>query len=187
MAFNFNTGLISAIYSYYAYVVQQVTILNSSQIFGGLINARDWPQTPPHEGALYLLYMNSTPVGGTESQILYEFLCQWVWQLAGTDIQAGQRAQNRGDRFRSNMTIESLLRQASYPSFCTKQSYASDTEGNIAATPVTSAVPSDGGKESVWWSRLRFIPRLENEKSGLTYGAASLRVYAYDDVSVLVA
>lgn len=178
--------MVDALNSYYVYVLNQAALVCPSQLFAGLVNARDWPQTPFLEGALYLLYISSTPVGGTESQILYENLCQWVWTFIGTNIQPGQRAQNRGDRFRSNLTTISVLRQANYPSFTQKLSYTADNEGNVTSSPVESVVPVSA-PESIWWSRLKFAPRLDNEKSGVTYGAASVRIYAYDDVDPRVA
>jgi hypothetical protein len=177
--------MIAAIDSYYAYVVQQMAIVDSAQKFGGLISARDWPQTQPIDSALYLLFLNAVPVGGTESQIKYQYFCQWNWLLIGNDIAANQQASNRGDRWRSSMKIAGNLRQANYPGFCQKTAFAVDAQGNFTATPVTSSVPYSQ-YEGVYWTKLKFIPR-QDEKAGLIYGAASLQLYAYDDVLAAIA
>src|SRR5512140_3210869 len=72
------------------------------QPFAGIVHASDWPQTPYVEGSLYLLLLEAKPIGGTDSQTLYEFICQWSWILIGSDIGKGQVGQNRSDRYRTN-------------------------------------------------------------------------------------
>jgi hypothetical protein len=171
--------------SYFDYVTNQMAKIDSSQKFGSMIEARDWPMTPPIEGALYLLYMHSLPVGGTEAQIEYEHFCQWTWILIGTDITGTQQAANRGDRRRQNAAIINNLRQANFPSYCQKKSYAMN--GNtVEGTGVSSTVPYSSS-ESIFWSHLRFLPRPDLQKTGLIYGAAQVSVYAWEDVAVAVA
>lgn len=187
--------LISAIDSYFSYVAQQMATLNAqvfvngatiAQPMGGVVDARDWPQTPVVEGALYLLLQRVQPIGGTEAQIEYEYFCQWSWLLIGTDIQAKQQTQSRADRYRANFQVMENLRQSNYPSFCRKQDYSADSQGNIQSVFSNSEYPVSA-TEMVRWTRLDFMPRSDNAHSGVTYGAARVSLYAYDDVSVLVA
>ena len=66
--------LISVIQSFFQYVATQVAIINPSQLMGPITEARDWPQTPPQAGTLYLLVLANKPIGGTQNQNLYEFI-----------------------------------------------------------------------------------------------------------------
>jgi hypothetical protein len=174
--------VIEAIDSYFLYVKQQMSIVDSAQQFGGVVNAHDWPQMEPADGTLYLLYMNSFAMDeGTEAQNKFQHMCQWVWVLVGDDIAEDQQAMNRGSRWRQHMQIQHNLRQANFPSFCAKKQYTADAQtGVVTGTPYTQAIY--GGAESVWWSMLRFMPRFDQMKSGLVYGAASVTLYSYDDV-----
>ena len=173
-------ALVDAIDTYYSYIVKQMATVAPSQSMSGYIAARDFPLTPPVENSLYLLFISATPVGGTEAQTLYQFLCQWNWLIIGTNIQANQQAENRGDRFRTNMGIISNLKQASYPGFCLKNTYAVGASGNVIGTNVIQA--GVGTTESIWWSRPQFTPKQDNQKTGLIYGTATVRLYCFDDV-----
>jgi hypothetical protein len=182
--------------SYFQYVVAQMAAVGAqvsisgalvNQPFGGIVNARDWPLTPVVEGALYLLILNVMPTGeGTQSQIEYEYFCQWMWLLIGTDIAANQQAESRGDRYRQNMQIMENLRQANYPSFCQKFDYSADVNGNVTSVASASVYPVSS-PEMVKWEPLRFMPKGDNQKSGLVFGAAAVELRAYSDVNALVA
>lgn len=189
--------MIAALDSYYSYVVQQMTALGATvtingstvpQPLGGVINADDWPLVPPIEGGLYLLFLSAQPAvdPGTWAQQRYEYFCQWQWLLIGENIQPAELASNRGDRYRQNFQIMSNLKQANYAGFCQKKSYACSTEGIVTGTPVQSVYPYSS-IEMVTWGQLRFMPRQDNQKSGLVFGAAAVELLAYDDVNVLVA
>lgn len=189
--------MIEAIDSYYSYVKAQMATLKAvvyvngnsvPQPFGGVSNARDWPQTQPTEGALYLLFLNATPLSdeATWAQNKYRFYLQWVWILIGTDIQPGQQGQNRSDRYRSNFQIIANLRQSNYPGFCIKNSYTATSQGAVVGTRVQSVFPRSE-IEMVTWTPLRYMPKSDNQKSGIVYGAAAVELDAYDDVSTLVA
>lgn len=172
-----DTGLSATVDSYYAYVVGQMAKYAAGQKFGGLIDARDWPQSKPMFGALYLLYLSSTPMRqSTESQVLYDHLCQWTWIVVGTDLTGTNMGQNRGDRRRQNMVIEQNLRQASYPGFCQKLNY-----GVPAASGAMVGVPFDSN-DRVWWTKPQMMPRQDNDKTGLIYGAATVRVSAWVEI-----
>jgi hypothetical protein len=172
--------LIAAIDSYLMQVKLQMQTVDSTQQFGGVLAARDWPLTTPIFGALYLLVLGMNPVGGTEAQAQYEYLLQWVWLLLGDDIAQNQQAENRGNRYRDGMKIVANLRQANFPQFCFKQNYTADAQGNLTAIPVQSTY-TFSPEESVYWSRLKFMPR-QDQASGVMYGAAAVSLFAWDDV-----
>lgn len=178
--------LIDVVDSYYIQVQQQMTIVAPGQLFGGVIQGRDWPSTPPSADTLYLLYVGAVALGGTEAQNYYEILCQWSWLDIGTDIGQNQQKANRGDRYRTSMAIQSNLRQANYPSFCPKKTWTADPNtGELTGTFINGVLV--GGAESIYWSKLTFMPKQDNPKSGFIYGSASLRIYAWDDVLAAVA
>ena len=175
--------MIEVLDTYYNQVVNQMAVVSPTQAFGGYIDAQDWPQTPLVDSSLILVFLSAVPVSRNpeEAEILYQYQCQWVWTVMGTDIQAGQVGSNRGDRFRTNFIIIQNLRQANYPSFCAKKSYSvNETTGVVTGTSFTS--PSIGGADSIWWSKLRFMPKSINQSSGLVYGAAKVDLYSYDSV-----
>lgn len=172
--------MIEAVDSYYLQVKQQMAAVDSTQQFGGILQARDWPLTQPVFGALYLLVIAMNAVGGTEAQALYEYVCQWSWILMGDDIVDAQQAQNRGNRYRQSMQVVANLRQANFPQFCPKINVQVDAQGSVTTAGVQSTYPVSPF-ESVWWSRLKFAPR-QDQGSGVLYGAAGVSLYAYDDV-----
>jgi hypothetical protein len=168
----------------------QVTIdgVTGPQRVARVVQAADWPLTPPIPGALYLLVLgvNQLPQG-TQSQNLFEYICQWTWLLIGQDIQAAQQAANRGDRYRMNLQIMANLRQAHFPGYCQKYSYAADQQtGALTATPVQSVSPYSN-VESIWWTKPRFMPKSDNDKTGMLYGAASVSIVSFEDVAPVLA
>ena len=183
-------GLTSIIDSYYVAVANQMQAIGATvevngqtipQALFGPLDARDWPQTPPIEGTAYLLIVGANPIGGTEAQTLYDFTCQWTWLLIGTDISAGVVGPNRGDRSRANRQIMSNLRQANTPRWTQKLSYAVNPQtGALTGVPVQSIVPMSM-QEMVWWTPLQFRIQPDNQRSGLLYSTASLRICGYDD------
>jgi hypothetical protein len=178
--------MIEAVDTYFLYVKQQMKLIDQNQKFGPIIASRDWPQTPPQDSTLYLLYLSSVPMSpSTASEVLYSHSVQWVWLVMGDDIAPQERKQNRGDRYRASMAMQVNLRNANFPGFCPKKSYASDKNGGISSVGYTS--PAVGGASSVWWGTPKFIPRHDAERSGLLYGIGATEIYAYDDVSSAVA
>lgn len=172
--------MVDVLDSYFMGVKAQMANVDATQKFGGIVSARDWPQTKPVEGALYLMFLAASSSIGTASQPLYEYLCQWAWVLLGVDIGASQQAANRGDRHRANFRIMANLRQANFPQYRQKQAYTANTEGTVVGADVLSTYPATN-YESVFWSRLRFMPQ-SNIESGVVYGAAAVSVYGYSDV-----
>lgn len=187
-------SFISPIDTYYTFVTQQMATLKATafingslvpQPFGGITNARDWPKTPVLEGALYLLVLPAVQpydiAMASQTQVGYKYFCQWVWLLYGTDIQANQITQNRGDRYRAEMSIQENLTNANYPGYARKKDFSADNNGNVTAVLSSSVVPTNP-LEMVTWTKLRFMPR-PDEASGVVYGAASVEILGYHDIS----
>ena len=188
-------SLASAVDTYYAWITKQLLALNAQVTVNGqtipltghgIVAARDWPQTPVNEGALYLLVLDQVPQGGTASQRGYIYYLQWAWLLIGQNVQSSQQAANRGDRYRQNLIIEENLRQSNYPGFTVKQDLQLDSNGNLMFTPSVSIIPPSA-YEPLYWTELRFKPKDDSAQSGVLYGAATLELFAYSDVSPLVA
>jgi hypothetical protein len=175
--------MLDVIDSYFAQVQAQMQNVDPTQAFGGIVNARDWPLTPPVLGALYLLVGAKISLpGGTASQELFEYQCQWTWLLVGTDIPQNTIMENRGDRYRASLTIEQNLRQANFPQWCQKKSATVNTQtGAVTFTPVSSTYPVSA-TEQITWSRIRFASRQDNEKTGVVYGVGVVSVFGYDDI-----
>jgi len=197
-------ALISILDTYYSFIKSQMSLLGATitvsingqptpiaQPFGGVVNAADWPQQPlvnpvTPEGTLFLLVINAVEVPSrevsTESQTLYQFQCQWVWVLLGSDIQNGQQGMNRGDRYRTNLQIIDNLNQSHFPGFTQQKDYAVDSEGNVTSQFSTTPYPANP-IEIVRWSNLRFMPKSENQKTGLVYGAAQVDIFGYSNIA----
>lgn len=177
--------MIDPLDSYYKFVIGQMSRLPAPTPIAGYTNARDWPPTPLIDGALYLQFISCTPTPFKSwAQTEYEYLCQWMWLLIGSDITKKQQAANRGDRYRQTIKVMTNIKQANFPGFCPKQMYAADAEGNITGQPVSSSYPPNL-VETIRWSHIKFVTQLD-EKSGLVYGVGSLRVYAFDDVNAVL-
>jgi hypothetical protein len=187
--------LIDILDSYFLFTQSQMAAINAqvyingaavAQPFGSILQARDWPLTEANEGALYLLILSANPVGGSVNQTIYEFICQWTWLLIGTNLTYGQVGANRGDRYRTNLQIMSNLRQAHYPGFCQKKTITGVNQNTQAITqvPATSTVPYVSSPyntvESIWWTRLRF-PFKQDQQSGVVYGVGAFSLYGIDD------
>jgi hypothetical protein len=174
-------GFESVLDSYYKHVKDQMAIVRPDTRFGGYVQARDWPLAEIQFDTLYLLVLSANPSRGSSvAQIKYRFVCQWTWLVAGDDISASQQAANRGNRFRTSMALITALRQANYPGYCQKKSYAASSEGVITATAVGSTYPYSS-VETVNWTPLRF-PMVQNEQAGIVYGVGAVDVFGFDDV-----
>ncbi len=186
--------LISIPDSYFSFVAKRIQAMGATvtvngatipQPIGGMIDARDWPQTQIIEGALYLLIQRIVPGENWKSKVQRQwcFYCQWSWLLIGTNLAAGQQAANRGDRYRQSMQIMTNLKEGNFPGFCQKMSYGSTGNGVVTAVPAASTYPASA-TEMIVWDALRFMPKVDAAKSGVEYGAASVEVSGYDDSSV---
>lgn len=176
--------------SHYAYVLKRLISNNArvvingvsvAQPMGGMLDARDWPQTQVVEGALYLLAQRVVPSGGTKSQRRFTCFCQWSWVLLGTDLSGYQEGANRGDRYRQNMQIEQNIREACYPNSCQKMVYSVDSEGVGSGVAAQSVYPASS-TEWVLWNEPTFRPRLDADKSGAIFGGAAVDLVGYDNM-----
>lgn len=175
--------MVEAIDTYFLFVKSQMAKLDPTQRFGPIVASRDWPQTPPKDSTLYLLYLSSTPISpGTASVTFYQHMLQWVWLVMGDDIEPTERKQNRGDRYRVHLNMQNNLQDANYPGFCQKMAYTADRDGNLSSNGFT--LPEYGGAETIFWTTPRFIPRFDAERSGLLYGVAAVEVDAWEDITL---
>ena len=115
--------------------------------------------------------------------------------MIGTDIQENQKSENRGDRYASNMIIMENLRQANYPGFCFAKDYSANSNGTVTGAQAKTYMPGAASGsliqtspvEMLRWTDLRFMPKNDNQKSGLIYGAASVELYARSNVLPAIA
>ena len=169
--------MLHAVDSYFEYISNRMaTVVNPNRKVVALMDALDWPPKTVLMEAFYLLTLGEKPIIGksfwsAETTTVVHTL-QWTWLIQGTDLTQGKIGRNRGDRYRTNMTMRQELIQASYPWFCQKQKWSvqGDTPSGIAlqGTPVDPA-------EFVWWQKSTFMNRVDRE-SGLVYGTATLQL-----------
>lgn len=174
--------MIECVDSYFTWVRSQFTVPDFK--FGGVIQASAWPQLPAKEKTFYLLVLGAQPSRGQQNGSrliqLIEYTLQWTWFVIGTDTQAGQQSMNRGDRYRTSMQMQSALTAANFPGFTNKILLSvNPATGVITSTPY---VPNGGG-ESVWWNRIRYRSRPDNEQSGLIYTTGAFELYGYESIT----
>jgi len=179
-----NPVMIDSLDSYYNYVAAKINALDPDafDLLQGLSNAQDWPQTELVDGGLYLLYLSSMPIEeeSTQSQTYYEHFLQWSWAFLGDDIQPNQVAANRGSRYRSDLAVVELLRQAHFPGFSPKlQAVCDPVTGAVTFVPYSPV-------EMIKWSKPRLGTKLAIAQSGISYGTAPVEVYAWSTVNPLV-
>lgn len=169
--------------TYYFHVAGNMATLNPSQKFGGISDARDWPQVKVRENYLYLLVVGVSPTQqGTRANPGNRYTLQWNWIVIGSDIQPGHVSANRGDKYRTNLTIQQNLTNASYPGFALVNAYTQDptTPANLIVTPVS---PQGWAR----WSRPDFRGTNDFKRSGVLNGIASLNLYFESDVPSSIA
>lgn len=154
-------------------VAQSIALGQTTPLYPakGLLEAQDWPNKDAISNAFYLLTLDDKAVGRQmySATVPVKFhLVQWVWIITGTDLQSGQRAENRGDRFRVGQAMKDVLTNAHYPNFAEKKSWALSGANWVG----TSLVPP----EFITWSPVEFAPK-SDQASGVIYGAAGLRIW----------
>lgn len=135
-----------------------------------MMQAMDWPPEVVNFEAFFLLVLGENPVGKhawSPSDPIMTYLLQWVWLIKGTDLQAGLKGRNRGDRYRTSLNMSDELRQALYPQFCEKQYITQDA--NTGVITFNSYAPPD----FIRWTPPEFRVRSDKD-SGLLYGTASV-------------
>lgn len=148
-----------AIDTYYQYVKARVLSKNPSRIVAGMLIAQDWPAEKAKTEAFYLVDDGPLPVKkGAYSIGSPIFIHQLHWHciIKGTDIQEGVRQANRGDRYRIMLAMEDEMIFANWPQFTQKLHWFLAGNGKW-----TSTAPNT--PESIWWSSVKFHPRIDRE------------------------
>lgn len=132
-----DASLIDSIDSYYWYVRSRlqsaVTKLpDGSTAIGtykakGLVMALDWPPNNVVENVFYLLTMQDNPIGRQGYSAAMPMIfhnVMWKAIVIGDELTQGERAENRGTRFRTLWGMKEALRQAVFPNFTEKLSFS---------------------------------------------------------------
>lgn len=172
-----------AIYSHYAYCKARILAAsgntsNNPPLVGGILNAQDWPNKPFKFDCFYLLVLGEVPIGrqgySQYSPIVFHQV-QWVWIDKGTDVTAGVRQANRGDRFVTMQKMKGYLLNALVPGYTTKLTWSMND-----STGVFTSTPTDTPGEPITWNPVQFHEKFD-KASGLQYGAAALRIVDMTD------
>lgn len=156
--------------SHYQHVKQRILAINSTRLFGGIVEARDWPLKETLPNAFYMLtnlldpVKTAVPGENSWSAPTYGMRIQWAWTIIGTDIPAGALASNRGDRYRVNFQMVQEMLHGFFPGFCEKCQYSLNGTELVA----TSYMP----KEMVWFTMPQVTDRIDTS-TGVLFGAAS--------------
>ena len=171
----FPSTQIDTIDSHYQYVKQRILALNQNRVFGGIVEARDWPYKEASDQAFYLAIDRAAPSRNVASwhSPLYTFEIQWVWIILGTDLSPTVQAANRGDRYRISFAMQEEILQGLWPGFCEKQKWAAGS-GDVASVSGTPYVPS----EKVWWRRPTFSEKIDRN-TGILFGYGAIQLSAF--------
>lgn len=172
---------VDAIHSHYEYVRARILAAsgnptNNPPIVGGILNAQDWPTKPFKFDCFYLLVLGEAPVGregySQYSPMVFHQV-QWVWIDKGTDLVAGVRQVNRGNRFQTMQLMKQYLLQALVPGYAFKYTW-SLVNGEFTSSPTSTP------GESITWNPVSFHEKFDKD-SGLQYGAGALRIWDITD------
>lgn len=171
--------LIDAVDSFYQYVRARIQTINAARKVQGFLIAQDWPPPNIVPEAFYLLNAGEQPIpkqGFSPTIPIVIHMLQWQWQILGQDVAAGQQGPNRGVRFRTQFQMKDELRQALYPYFCQKQTYAMQSVGGknvFVGTPVDPP-------EWIGWAPPEYREKLDRD-SGKVEGIVAVRVWDMTD------
>ena len=169
--------MLYALDTYFEYVANRMAnVVNPNRKVVAIMDAADWPSKQILMESFYLLVLGQKPIQDKSfwsSEIsVYAHTLQWTWLIQGADLTQGKIGRNRGDRYRTNMTMREELIKATYPWFTGKQKWSvvGNTPSGIAleGTLVTPA-------ESIWWTKPTFLNRVDRE-SGIVYGTGTVQV-----------
>ncbi|SRR6266566_3508218 len=166
---------LEAIDSYFEYVTARMLVINSARQMVGISDASDWPPKQVVMEAFYLLVVGERTASSSfwsPAVPVVTDLLQWQWLIAGTDLTKGQVGRSRGDRYRTNTTMRSELRKASWPWWAPKKSWAviGNTPSGLALQG-TAVSPA----EQIWFGPLSFTSRVD-KVSGSVYGVAAVNL-----------
>ena len=185
-----DASLIDSIDSHYMYVrtrlAQAVTLAPDgvTSVVGAypakaVVMALDWPPPNVMSNVFYLLTMDSEPIGsrGYSAALPMQFhRVMWKAIIVGDELTQGERAANRGTRYRTLWAMKEAFRQAMFPFFTEKLHFS------LTGTPpntVWSGV-SKTPQQFITWN-----PPAVNEKkdddSGTVEFSAMLRIWDTTD------
>ena len=161
-----------AVDSHYQWVKARILANNPQRLVMGLLNAQDWPNKDIKTEAFYLLVLPEAAGPNESSTASIQRLShnvQWVWMIAGTDIPAsGARKANRGDRYRTQVSMKNELINGLFPYYCEKKSWSLDANGRWIGQSLDPA-------EAISWTRAQFHDR-QDKPSGAVYGSAAVSI-----------
>lgn len=163
-----------AIWSHYSYVKNRIIAKNNGvDNVAGVFNAQDWPSKPIKFNFFYLLELGDAPIGSQGysqyAPMIFHQL-QWVWVIKGTDISAGVRVPNRGDRFSISQTMKGLLLYGLAPGYTEKLTWAmNNATGKMIGSSLSPV-------EAITWPPVDFHERYDKD-TGLVYGSGALRIF----------
>jgi hypothetical protein len=169
---------IDALDSHWVYVTGRIATQFPTQPIGGIVEARDWPFTAAADQALYLVTgnaRNSRNVNSQQGQLL-TYSARWSWQIIGSNLTPTEQATNRGDRYRINATMRSILEYGLYPGYTQKQQYS--VVDNGLGVPVL-AITTPYAYENVWWSKADFATKID-QQTGISFGFAAVAISAFE-------
>ena len=165
--------------SYYIYVKGRINSFTTRTIPGikngvvaGMLSAQDWPYKDVKFDAFYLLNLGEVPIGsqGYSAAVPIKFhQVQWVWVNRGSDLIAGERQANRGDRYRTMQTMKGELINGHFPGFCEKKTWSlvSGVWTGVSLNPV----------EYITWNPVECHEKWsEPGGAGVGYGSGAVRV-----------
>lgn len=167
---------VDALDSFYQATKARMATINPQRAVKGMLMAQDWPPKNVDLEAFYLLTLKDSAADRNfySAYIPVKFHhVQWVWIIKGTDIQAGTRAANRGDRFRTMYSMKDELTKAMFPNFTEKLNWSLNAAGvwiGAAETPV----------EFITWTPVEFYEKTAMD-SGVVWGSASTKIWNMTD------
>lgn len=160
-----------AIDTHLDWVINRLATINPNRKVYGPFDAQDWPpkQLRIQAEAFYLLYLGSDPSGSGQSSTspIYTVTLQWQWYVIGTEITNGIRGRARGDRGRTNRTMQEELLNSMFPFFAVKKSSSiNEGDGSILLDNVTP-------QEQVNWTKPKFV-RGPDKDGGVVFSIATV-------------
>jgi hypothetical protein len=167
--------LVDYILSHWNYVQQRIAVLNPNRLFGGIVEARDWPFKLATLNAFYMetgMVRTSPRVQSWQGPCL-TCAVRWEWCIPGTDTTQGTASANRYDRFQQNQTMQTELLNGLFPGFCPKSKFSVTDNGQGSPLIIASVFA-----ESLWWTKPNFAEKIDST-TGVLFGFASVNVSSF--------
>lgn len=160
--------------SHFRYVYSRMQTINPARQVLGVMEAQDWPPKQVRFESFYLLILAEITASESFASAtvpVIQFVMQWVWMVAGTDLQTGLVGRSRGDRYRTDATMKGELRRALYPGYGEKFDWSltgnSITSLQLQSTPLNPP-------EFMWWDRRPKVVTRTDKASGIIYSSADV-------------